>query len=432
MDVLILGAGLAGLSTARHLGGGYRLFEKESQVGGVARTHRRGSFLFDVTGHWLHLRDPGIEKLCIELLGERLVRIERRAQIHSHGVRTAYPFQANTYGLPHEVVEECVLGYFRAREQEARGGLPAPKSFEDYIRRRMGDGIAKHFMIPYNTKLWGVPPAAMSHEWCGRFVPIPTPEEVVRGALAPAGAGQGIGYNASFLYPKDGGIGSLATALSASLPVAPERSAAVERVDTATKHVRFAGGTEVPYGALVSTIPLKTFVQLVSDAPDSVRDAAARLRATSVTYWDVGVRGANAPDDAHWIYFPESAVPFYRAGSASAAARYLAPPGHRSYYVEVSHPQGSAVPASDEQVLAGMRAVGLLGAREEPVLLEHTTVDGAYVVMDHAYGEARGHILAWLESRGIHSVGRYGAWTYDSMEGAMVQGREAAAKVRAA
>ena len=27
------------------------------------------------------------------------------------------------------------------------------KSFEDYIRQKLGDGIAEHFMIPYNTKI---------------------------------------------------------------------------------------------------------------------------------------------------------------------------------------------------------------------------------------------------------------------------------------
>ncbi len=431
-DVVILGAGLAGLSCARHLGGGYRIFEKENETGGVARTHRRGDFLFDLTGHWLHLCDPGIETLVMQLMGDRLVRVERRATIHSHGVRTAYPFQANTYGLPLEVVSDCVLGYFRAREAEVRGGLPEPRSFEDYIQRRMGGGIARHFMIPYNTKLWGVPPSEMSHEWCGRFVPIPTPEEVVRGALAPAGAGHGIGYNASFLYPSSGGIGALALALEQSLSAPVTKSAPVVQVDWKAKRAHFAGGKSADYRVLVSTLPLKSFVGLLSDAPEAVRDAAAKLRATSVTYWDVGVRGENSPDDAHWIYFPEADVPFYRAGSASAAAGYLAPKGHRSYYVEVSHPQGSPAPASDADILAGMRRVGLLGERDEPVLLEHTTIDGAYVVMDHDYGAARGLLLEWLERQGILSVGRYGAWTYDSMEGAMVQGRDAAAKAKRA
>ena len=46
--------------------------------------------------------------------------------------------------------------------------------------------------------------------------------------------------------------------------------------------------------------------------------------------------------------------------------------------------------------------------------------------MDHAYGQARETVMEFLESCDIHSIGRYGSWTYDSMEGALVQGRDTA------
>ena len=65
VETLIIGAGLAGLSTALHLGPAHNLLvvEANDYVGGKARTERIGDFLFDVTGHWLHLRDPGI-RVC--------------------------------------------------------------------------------------------------------------------------------------------------------------------------------------------------------------------------------------------------------------------------------------------------------------------------------------------------------------------------------
>ena len=212
---LIIGAGLAGLSCAHHLGDGYRILEREARVGGTARSFHRDGFIFDVTGHWLHLSDDGIRALVEQLLGEDLVAVDRRAAIYSHGVRTPYPFQAHTYGLPTQVVADCVLGYFRAREAAAAGTQGEPMSFADLIRHKMGDGIAEHFMLPYNTKLWGVPPDEMAHTWAGRFVPIPTPEEVVRGALEPAGAGHRIGYTAHNLNEVlDGDLETLIDTLS--------------------------------------------------------------------------------------------------------------------------------------------------------------------------------------------------------------------------
>ena len=71
---LILGAGLTGLSCAYHLGKPYKLVEKESEPGGVVRTHRRGDgFLCDGTGHWLHLRNAGMRALVEKLLPGGLV-----------------------------------------------------------------------------------------------------------------------------------------------------------------------------------------------------------------------------------------------------------------------------------------------------------------------------------------------------------------------
>ena len=39
------------------------------------------------------------------------------------------------------------------------GGAGRPTNFEEYCLRHFGAGISKHFMIPYNEKIWGVSPA---------------------------------------------------------------------------------------------------------------------------------------------------------------------------------------------------------------------------------------------------------------------------------
>lgn len=420
---------MTGLSCAYHLKRPCVVYEREAEVGGTARTIRRGDFLFDCTGHWLHLRDPAMQALAAHLLPGQLIEIQRRAAVYSHGVRTLYPFQAHTHGLPADVVAECLLGFFAARERAARGTHPPATTFDDYIRQCLGDGIARHFMVPYNTKLWTVPPSAMAHAWCGRFVPIPTPEEVVHGALTPDGLGHALGYNASFLYPREGGIGRLSAALAAGVAAPVHTGVAAGRIDAAARTVALSDGTCVAYDMLVSTLPLPRLVAQLVAAPDAVRTAAQALRATSVTYWDIGVARAGKPTDPHWIYFPEPELPFYRLGSASAVLPGMAPPGHTSMYVETAHPWGTPCPTDDASVLAALRRVGALGAHEEPVLWERNTIEFGYAIMDHAYGAARTTILDWLQTQRILSVGRYGAWIYDSMEGALQAGRDAARQI---
>ena len=50
-DLLILGAGLAGLSAALHARGSYRLVERADRPGGLCKTDVRDGFSFDATGH---------------------------------------------------------------------------------------------------------------------------------------------------------------------------------------------------------------------------------------------------------------------------------------------------------------------------------------------------------------------------------------------
>src|SRR5262245_24479466 len=116
-DLVIIGAGLAGLSAAYHAernGLDYALYEAGDVVGGCCRTVEREGFLFDYSGHLLHLKDPYFQELIRELLVDNLNIISRNAVIYSHGVFTRYPFQANLFGLPAAVVKECLQEFVKA------------------------------------------------------------------------------------------------------------------------------------------------------------------------------------------------------------------------------------------------------------------------------------------------------------------------------
>ncbi len=437
-NTLIIGAGLTGLSCAHHLKSPYRIIERLPRedefgptVGGAARSKKRDAFIFDITGHWLHLRDAEIKSWVERLLPEKLIKIKRRAAIHSHGVTTPYPFQANTHGLPTKIVAECVLGFFAAREKSLAASEHAKPAanFEEYIRATMGDGIAEHFMIPYNTKIWTVPPSQMSFEACKRFVPLPSAEEVVYGAITPGGANHALGYNAEFSYPKTGGIGALALAIEAGLDTPVNYDSGVTKIDWKHSTVQIVGGERIEFEQLVSTMPLDTLCQSLVNPPAKIAQSAAKLRATQVTYWDLGFEGAGEKDAAMWTYFPESKFPFYRVGSPSAAYAELAPVNHRSYYVEYAHARGTECPHGLQDILKGLREAGLVGADEEPVVAAQEVLNGAYVILDHEHEKARDEIIQWLQSVGIISTGRYGAWTYDSMEGALLAGKDAARQI---
>jgi protoporphyrinogen oxidase len=431
--VLILGGGLAGLSTALHLHRPWLLVEKEARVGGLVRTETmHDGFRFDPTGHWLHLRDEGMKQLVHErLLPGALVTVARRAAVFTRGVFTRFPYQVNTHGLPAEVVAENLLGFVEATVGEGGRALRErePANFEEFILRHLGTGFAKNFMVPYNTKLFGVPPSELSAAWCGRFVPRPALREVVDGALG-LGADT-VGYNATFVYPREGGIEALARSLAAQLSGGEIRtSLSPVAIDWRARTATFTDGSSVRFSGLVSTIPLPALVELLAASPASVppavREAAGQLRATDVTWVAVGVRGANV-QPWHWVYTPEPEFLTYRIGSPSAVFPGTVPAGSSSFYVEYSgrrSPESCATAAVADLVRARM-----IRSEGDVLFAEPRVIPHAYVLYDHAYGTARTTVMDFLAQAEIQAAGRYGNWEYSSMEDALLGGRAAAGRL---
>jgi protoporphyrinogen oxidase len=423
--VVILGGGLAGISTAYHLKRPWLLLEKEDRLGGHARTDQTKGFFFDKTGHWLHLRDPYVKQLIDELLPGQMARVERKARIFSHGVLTRFPFQANLYGLPPEVVSECLIEFVRAHA-DPRSQEPA-RNFEDFCLKKFGAGISRHFMIPYNHKLWGVHPREITAEWCSRFVPIPKLEDVIKGAVGDVPPE--MGYNISFLYPKQGGIETMTRALIARLSGGEVvLGADPEKIDVDARTL-VVGGETIPWRALVATLPLPELVRRLVDPPREIEEAAARLRCTPVRYLNVATKRPPKAD-FHWIYVPEERYPFYRVGIYTNAVPAMAPPGQGSFYVELS--DRGPPPRVDDilpDVAHAMVAAGAISAADDIAFAELKELKYAYVVFDEHYYGSVATLTRWLEAHDVFPRGRYGSWIYNAMEDSILAGREVAGKL---
>src|SRR3954468_19971889 len=113
-EVLIIGGGLAGIAAGRALGTRAHILESQNRLGGLARSEVIDGFWFDWTGHWLHLRTPKWKSEVERLLPGGLLTIERQARIYSNGAFTAFPFQVNTFGLPPDVIADCLKGFIAA------------------------------------------------------------------------------------------------------------------------------------------------------------------------------------------------------------------------------------------------------------------------------------------------------------------------------
>jgi protoporphyrinogen oxidase len=342
--------------------------------------------------------------------------IERRSVIFSNGVYTRYPFQANTFGLPPAVAHECVLGFVQAHFTDHPD---SPRDFEQFCLQNFGAGITRHFMLPYNSRLWGVHASEITSAWCQRFVPRPKLEDVIAGAVGLRD--RELGYNQRFLYPRLG-IGELPRAMHRRVK-GVELGRAPRRIELGARTLVF-DDERVPFEVLISSLPLPVLLGLLDSMPEGVGQAAQRLRATHLYYLDVALERPPGTD-FHWAYVPEAKYPFYRVGCYTHFSPELAPAGAGSLYVELASRTPPELDRVLPEVIAALTEMGVIDGPGHVRFARVRRIEPAYVIFDHSYYEALAVITPFLEQHRIVSTGRYGAWTYSSMEDALLDGRRA-------
>jgi protoporphyrinogen oxidase len=431
VETLIAGGGLAGLSCARELNRAsrpYLLVEKEKDPGGLCRTILDKGFTFDYTGHFLHFQKPVIKKWVLDLVGKKLKTRTRHAVIYSQGTYSEYPYQENNAGLSSSTVRENVLGYLEAvLHQRFSGVCPAQaRDFKSWCLQAFGPGLSKHFMFPYNEKLWKVPLQKLTTHWMGRFVPSARVLEVLQGAFERQASASG--YNATFLYPDKGGISILPRAIARNLPNL-WTGVGIQKLDLTRRRATMTSGLEVEYQTLVSSLPLPRLAAMTAGLPAALSRSARGLQATSIYNINLGLK-AKQPVPYSWVYFPEKEFGFHRAGSVSSCVPTVAPKGHASIYIEFSYRGARPDPQKlGNHAVQKLVELGWIRSRKEIVTRVDLDLPGAYVVYDANRDQTVSDLLAFYRKNRVIPVGRYGRWEYGSMESAMEQGIEAAREI---
>jgi UDP-galactopyranose mutase len=472
---VIIGGGPTGLSAAYHLGPGSLLLEREPVIGGLCRSIEERGYTFDHAGHIMFSNDPYVLELYGTLLGDNVHWQNREAWIHNGGIDTRYPFQSALYGLPPEVLKECLIGAIEAHfgplprkarasaasgssgcagkaesitdccadgtvdsrasgAATARGRLPraVPRNFEEFIYSVWGAGVAKHFAIPYNRKLWAVPLDEIETSWLGGRVPLPDLEEMIEGALQPVP--KPVGPNARFGYPLHGGFQALMNAFLPHLRGAVKVGTEVVRVSPSEHRVTLRDGSSCRYHHLISTAPLPKLIEMIgNEAPPAVHEAARQLRHVSVRCVNLGVARTNLTEK-HWIYYPGTTV-FHRIFVQGNASPHCNPPGGFGLTCEITYGPTKPLPCEGDKLIelciADCIRVGLLAPDDRVEVRNEVDMPYAYVVYDHSRQQNVDLIRSWLEPHDIILAGRYAQWEYYNSDHAFLAGKQAAERILA-
>ena len=438
-QVVVVGAGPCGLGCVRELArldlDDVVVLEAADRPGGLAAscTDPQG-FTWDRGGHVVFSHHGEFDRLLADVLGEDVLRHERSSWVLAGGAWVPYPFQNNLHRLPVEVAHECLVGLVTAATSTSADGA-GDGDFASWIGATFGPGIERHFMAPYNEKVWATALDRLSAAWIAERVSVVDWRDVLARVL------RGVddvawGPNDRFAFPAAGGTGEIWRRAAEPFGGRIRYRAAVAAVDAGERVVRTGDGREWGYETLVSTMPLDRLVAAVLDCPAEVRAAAASLVHTTVHVVGVGYE-APVTDDRSWLYFADPAVPFYRATNFAKYSPANVPGGDTarfsSWMCEVSSSASRpvAVDGLAERVEAALRSTGVVPGEPAVASLHVDEVPYAYPVPTRDRDAALAVVLPWLDERGILSRGRFGTWRYEvgNMDHAVKMGVDVARRI---
>ncbi|HEX4456016.1 MAG TPA: NAD(P)-binding protein [Kofleriaceae bacterium] len=408
-DIVVIGAGVSGLSFAnwwRELHPDQRVIvlEAADEPGGYCRTVERAGFVWDYSGHFFHFKDPAIEAWLRARMpdGSDVRTVERIAKIRYAGLDIDFPFQTHIHQLPKAEFIECLVElYFRP------GG--EPQSFGEMLDARLGKAITEKFLRPYNEKLYATSLDALDKDAMGRFFPHADIADIIAN-MRPGKRSHG--YNASFTYPAGGAVQYI-RALERDLPAGTIACGEpVVAIDRAAKRVR-TPKREIAYSRIISSAPLPKLAQLAAIEHDPRVFTSNRVLVFNLGF------DAKGPRDIHWMYFPDREVSFYRVGWYDNILG-----GDRmSLYVEIGAASTDFdVDALQARVLADLVREGIV-TDQRLVASHHVVLDPAYVHITRASLAETARLKTALAAESIYSVGRYGGWTYCSIEDNVIETR---------
>ena len=429
---VIIGAGPTGLGAAHRLNElgehDFCVLEANAYPGGLSASFKDAQgFTWDIGGHVVFSHYPYFDTLLDSLLGGQYNEHMRISRIRKSGCWTPYPFQNNIRHLPKDIQWDCVQGLLPGKRPTAK-----PENFGEWIQCVFGGGLAKHFMNPYNFKVWATPLEQMSYTWIGERVSVIDLESVLRNLIFDQDDASW-GPNNTFRFPKDGGTGAIYAKLAASLGDRVHLNAPVNGIDLARRLVTCGNGGAFTYDYILNTGPLDILTtEIVRPENGALHDAAGCLKHNSVFVSGVGVESVRE-DDTCWMYFPEDDCPFYRVTNFHNYSAANVPDSRtmRALMSETSYSEHKQeeLSALTQASVRGLVNTGLVTARESEDKLLSTwefRAEYGYPVPTLQRDKALKTLHEWLRPLNVYSRGRFGGWKYEvsNMDHSLMQGVE--------
>lgn len=415
---LIIGGGISGLTLANYITD-YLIVEKDSSLGGYARTHYVDDYIWDYAGHFFHFKTDEFKSMFINSMDKKDYIIKNKnTYIYFEDKLIDYPFQMNIHELSKDKFIDCLYDLFNKQEKEVYN------NFLDMLYGKFGISITEMFLKPYNEKLYATDLTKLDKDAMGRFFPYANIKEIINNMKNHSNTS----YNNTFMYPKKGAqviVNKLCEKVDMNKVML---NTSVTSIDLNKKEVTLSTKEVISYNNLINTIPFNKFLSLLNI--QEYTNFSNELSYNKVLVFNLGFDKKSTYNNTDWIYFPDKNINFYRAGFYDN----ILSTDKLSMYIEIGYSKESIIDESTinkelSLTLDNLKKCKIIDDTFKLVKYESIIMDPAYVHIDTLHDKLVKEIINDLETKNVYSVGRYGSWTYSSMEDAMLQSKELVEKL---
>lgn len=403
VDVLILGAGIAGLAAAKkakELGREALIVEaNESSGGGLLDNFSINGFRFDNAVHLSFATEPEVREVFDKVSSNTH---SPDANNFENNIWLKHPVQNNLYPLPAQEKADLITSFMR------RPKKLASDDYESWLRYQYGDGIAERFHLRYTKKYWQCEAKELSTDWIGNRVRQADPREILFGSYTSETPNTY--YVKEMRYPKKGGYKAFIQDLIDSSDIRLGHKAI--EIDLENNIVTFSNNKKITYKTLISSIPLPILPEICKFVPKLISTAASKLEATSIDLISVGFDEDLIKD--LWFYIYDEDIIASRAYSPSVKSKDNVPYGCSSLQFEIYNPGRKSQYDPDklkENVVYALEKLSI--ARQDQVkFLHHKHLKWGNVVFKKNMSENRQLVRDYFTVNNVVTIGRFGEWGY--------------------
>ena len=339
----MIGAGISGLTVAYELarrGAQVRIFEKSTNVGGLARTEIVDGVHFDSGPHLFHSNNTKIIEYWKDLLGNAISTPSLFGANYIEGKVYEYPLSKDS--IESQFSKEEVDEIYKDLNSRDLSQLTSAASYAEYVRILAGRFLSEKFFKKYPEKLWGISTNDLSAKFAPRRVEI-------RESSRAFHSGEG-----KWAAVLKGGCGTLARAIEQrlnNLGIYVEYSSRFtnfEINDQSSKTIHAinfnSGKVDVSNGIVISTVPITKIAESFNIK-------------TSLWYRSLKIicilvdNEIQFPNNYDWLYFDSEDTIFHRVTLQNSFSIDGIPKNHTILSCEIAYSENDSMANEADNLL---------------------------------------------------------------------------------